>query len=51
MSEALQIAIVTAALNGAVTWGVVSTKLAWLRRDVDALTARINELYDRRRPQ
>lgn len=35
MSEAVQIVLVTALVNGAVTWGVVTTKLAWLRRDVD----------------
>lgn len=37
MSEALAIALVTALVNGAVTWGVVSTKLAWMRRDLDDL--------------
>lgn len=35
MSEAVQIALVTAVLNGAVTWGVMTTKLAWMRRDLD----------------
>lgn len=40
MSEAMQIALVTAAINGAVTWGIISTKLAWLRRDVDKLDTR-----------
>lgn len=35
MSEAVQIALVTALLNGAVTWGVMTTKLAWMRRDLD----------------
>lgn len=37
VSEALKIAIFTAIVNGAVTWGVVSTKLAWMRRDIDDL--------------
>lgn len=37
MSEAVQIALLTALVNGAVTWGVMTTKLAWLRRDVDRL--------------
>lgn len=37
MSETLLIALVTSVLNGAVTWGVVSTKLAWMRRDIDDL--------------
>lgn len=39
MSEAVQIALLTAVVNGAVTWGVMTTKLAWLRRDVDLLLA------------
>lgn len=30
-------AIIGALLNGAVTWGIVSTKLAWMRRDIDEL--------------
>ena len=42
MSEAVQIALVTGLINGAVTWGVVSTKLAWLRRDIEKLEARVN---------
>ena len=46
MNEALLIAVVTAVLNGAVTWGVISTKLAWLRRDVDLAHARIDKLQD-----
>lgn len=44
MSEALAIALVTALVNGAVTWGVVSTKLAWMRRDIDDLMQRIRSL-------
>lgn len=47
MSEALQIALLTALFNGAVTWGVVSTKLAWLRRDVDQLVTRLERLEAR----
>lgn len=42
MSEAMQIALLTAVANGLVTWGVVSTKLAWLRRDVEKLEARVS---------
>ena len=42
MTEALQIAVLTAAVNAAVTWGIISTKLAWLRRDVDSLSERVN---------
>ncbi len=44
MGEAALIALATAAVNGAVTWGVVSTKLEWLRRDVDAAHARLDQL-------
>ena len=49
MSEALQIAVMTALVNAAVTWGVISQKLAWLRRDVDQLGDRISRLERRRR--
>ncbi|MDP1740079.1 hypothetical protein [Polaromonas sp.] len=38
----MQIALVTAIINGAVTWGVVSTKLAWLRRDIEKLEGRVS---------
>ena len=44
MSEAVFIALVTAAFNGAVTWGVVSTKLAWMRADLDRHEARLMAL-------
>ncbi len=37
MTEAVQIALMTAAVNAAVTWGVITTKLAWMRRDIDDL--------------
>lgn len=40
MSESLQIIVVSALVNAGVTWGVISTKLAWLRRDLDQLQAR-----------
>lgn len=33
-----------AIVNGAVTWGVVSVKLEWLRRDVDAAHDRLDAL-------
>ena len=42
MSEALLIAVVTALVNGAVTWGIIATKLAWLRQDVDKMDQRIS---------
>lgn len=32
---------VTALVNGGVTWGVVSTKLAWMRRDLDGHAERL----------
>jgi hypothetical protein len=44
MSEALQIALVTACANGLVTWGVIATKLAWARRDIDDLFKRVDRL-------
>jgi len=31
-------------LNGAVTWGVVSTKLEWLRADVNRAHRRLDQL-------
>ena len=46
MSESLQIIIISALVNAGVTWGVISTKLAWLRRDVDQLTARLDRLLE-----
>lgn len=42
--EALIAAIVTAILNGGVTYGVVSTKLDWLRVDVDRAHLRIDRI-------
>jgi hypothetical protein len=42
VNEAILVAIVTAAINGAVTWGIINTKLAWLRHDISRLEARIN---------
>lgn len=44
MSEAVLIVIVTAACNGLVTWGVVSTKLAWMRADLDRHEQRLTAL-------
>lgn len=31
--------IASAVLNGAMTWGVITTRLAWMRRDIDDLRA------------
>lgn len=44
MTEAVKIALITAVLNGAVTWGVVSTKLEWMRADIDKLEARVQAM-------
>lgn len=33
----LLVAFIGAVLNAAVTWGVVSTQLRWMRRDIDGL--------------
>jgi hypothetical protein len=42
--DSLLIALIGAIVNGAVTWGVVSTKLAWLRADLDEARQRLNNL-------
>ena len=47
MSDGLLIAIIGAVINGAVTWGVVSTKLAWMRRDIDDLRAWRDKFVER----
>lgn len=47
MSDALILTVVGAVINGAVTWGVVSTKLAWMRRDIDDLRAALTKLQER----
>jgi hypothetical protein len=46
VSPELIVAVVGAILNGAVTWGVMSTKLAWLRRDVDELRGIVFKLQE-----
>lgn len=47
MSDGLIVALMGAVLNGAVTWGIVSTKLAWMRRDLDSQDARLTYLERR----
>lgn len=47
MSEPIQVALLTALLNAAVTWGVITTKIAWLRRDLDRLEDRTDKLEQR----
>lgn len=44
MSEHMLLVLITALVNGAVTWGVVTTKMAWLRRDVDLAHERIDRM-------
>jgi hypothetical protein len=47
VSDVVLVALVTAVANGLVTWGVVSTKLAWMRRDIDDLRGEVKELRER----
>jgi hypothetical protein len=42
MSDAIKLTLLSALANGFITWGVVSTKLEWLRRDVDRLDTRVS---------
>lgn len=42
MTTELALAVLGIIANGAVTWGVVSTKLDWLRRDLDNLAMRLS---------
>lgn len=44
MSEAVMIALFTAGVNAAVTWGVITTKLAWIRRDLDEVREDVRRL-------
>lgn len=46
MEQALLV-LVTVLANGAVTYGVIKTQLAWLRRDVDLAHERINKIEER----
>ena len=41
MSETVKIVIATTIANALVTWGVMSTKLDWLRRDFERLEHRV----------
>lgn len=41
MNVELGLAVLGIIANGAVTWGIVSTKLDWLRRDLDDLAQRL----------
>lgn len=46
--EASMLMLVSALLNAGATWGVVSTKLQWLRRDVDRLEGLIQRVQRER---
>jgi hypothetical protein len=48
MTDAIKIALITAVLNGAVMWGVVSTKLDWMRKDLDKIENRTERLEGRK---
>lgn len=45
MDAALALVVIIG--NGLVTWGVVSTKLNWMRRDLDRCEARLDKLEAR----
>ena len=38
LSNDLLFMLASALLNGAVTWGVITTKIQWLRTDIDKIT-------------
>lgn len=40
--------VLTAVVNGAVTWGVVRTELKYMRRDVDRAHTRLDRIEDQR---
>ena len=40
--------VVGVVANGAVTWGIISTKLDWLRRDLDEALKRITAIEARK---
>lgn len=42
------IAMGTILANAAMTWGIMTVKLAWLRSDVDQLVTRVNQLERRK---
>lgn len=44
--EPWQMIVLTALINGAVTWGVIRTELKYLRRDVDLAHLRLDRLVD-----
>jgi len=42
--DSILVAVLGALFNGGVTWGIVSTKLAWMRRDIDDLRGQVRAL-------
>lgn len=48
MSDNVLLLLLSAVVNGAVTWGVVSTKLEWFRKDLDSLAERMAYLERRK---
>lgn len=48
MTEGIFIALATAAAHGLVMWGVMSTKLEWIRTDLDDHEERLDYLERRR---
>lgn len=46
MSEAVQIALIGAAVNVAVTWGTIKVSFMWLRADIDRHEKRLDKLED-----
>lgn len=49
LSPEFMFGVAMVAVNGAVTWGILSTKLDFLRRDVDLAHRRIDRLDERMR--
>lgn len=49
MSPELLFSVLGVIVNGAVTWGIISTKLDFLRRDVDHAHRRLDALSERMR--
>lgn len=47
MAEKLMIPIATLAVNAAVTYGVVSTQLQWIRADLDRQQRQIERMENR----
>lgn len=48
MNPEFAMAVGTIIANAAMTWGVMTVKLAWLRSDVDQLVTRVNQLERRK---